>query len=60
MKNANSRRPRYGEGRYDGSVHHIQREMTDREIANLAGIGLLIGLGATMAVDVMMRVFGVM
>lgn len=50
---------RLGKTRYDGRVHHIERKMTDREIANLAGIGLLLGLGATMVLDIIMRVLGV-
>lgn len=45
--------------RYDGSVHHIDREMDDRESARLFGISVVIGVAAASLLDIITIVLGV-
>ena len=50
---------RLGKTRYDGSVHHIDREMDDRENARLFGISVVIGVAAASLLDIITIVLGV-
>lgn len=50
---------RLGKTRYDGSVHHIDRKLSDRENARLFGISIVIGVVAASLLDIITIVLGV-
>ncbi len=50
---------KHGRGRYDGSVHHRERAMSDRETRLWAGVGIMAGVGGACLLDILTRLMGV-
>lgn len=50
---------KYGQGRYDGTVHHRDRELSYDESVQWGGVAVACGIGGAMLLDVITRVLGV-